>query len=202
MRLMTIVWTIMAVSASAAVAQGPPMAVEMRGGLAVATGEWGEEDVVEVGWGYTGAVHFRLSDFVGLYSGWERYSHALNFGDEPELAGFDGSVVDTGFRLGGRVSLPLPGPGGPTPFVLGGLTYGKTEIGMSDRGVSVGFDSDSALGFEAGVGLDIPVTPTLSLTPEARYRSRTAEFDAFQSFGVAGTTVSDIRLDLGFRFAF
>ena len=176
-----------------------PFAAEVRGGFAVPTGDWNEEDDIENGFGFGANVQLQVLPLVMLYGGWERYAFGIDLGDDPDFEGVDADATDSGFRAGAKVALPLQGLTGLAPFAFAGLTYSQVETGASDGGSSISFESDNALGFEVGGGVEVPVAPALSLTPALRYRSHAAEFDAFAELGGEETTVSYISLDVGLK---
>ena len=196
----TLVMSAVLVCGGPAGAQGVlPFAVEVRGGGAMPTGDWNEDETIENGLGFGANIQVAVAPMVSIYGGWERYSFPIETEEDPDFEGVEADATDTGFRLGGQVTLPLSGLAGVSPFAFGGLTYGKTEVGLGDGSSSISFKSDGAVGFEVGGGVAISVAPMLSLTPALRYRSHSAEFDAFQELGGEETTVSYLSLDVGLK---
>lgn len=176
-----------------------PFAVEVRGGGAMPTGDWNEEEAIDNGVGFGANIQVSVAPMLSIYGGWERYAFPLDTEEDPDFEGVEADATDSGFRLGGQITVPLSGLAGASPFVFGGLTYGKMEVEASDGSSSISFESDGAVGFEVGGGVAISVAPMLSLTPAVRYRSHSAEFDAFQDLGGEETTVSYVSLDVGLK---
>lgn len=173
-------------------AQAQSFGAEVRGGLAMPTGEWNDDDGVESGWGVGVNGHAMFTPMLGVYAGWDRWSFGLE-GDE-DLNGVDASVNDSGFRGGLHVALPLQNiPAGP--YVRGGVFYGKTQFDFSEGGESLELESESAVGFEVEGGVEIPLGPTLSFTPAVMYRQHDADF------GIGGeTTVGYVGFSMGLRY--
>lgn len=170
---------------------------EVRGGFAMPTGEWNEDDELETGFGFGGNVHAMFTPMLGAYAGWERWEFGVE--DEPGFEDIDAKAIDTGFRAGAHLALPvaaLP----VSPYVRAGLFYGSTEIQFSGEGGSLSLESDDGIGFEAELGAGIRLGPTISFTPALMYRQHSAEFDAASEFGDNDTTVGYVALVLGMRF--
>ena len=84
------------VGGSAAEAQVlPPIAVEVRGGYAIPTGDLGDSDVDD-GLGFGVNAQLAFMPMLSAYVGWERYS----FGIDTEVDGVDADISDSGFRFG------------------------------------------------------------------------------------------------------
>lgn len=160
------------VGGTAAEAQGIlPIAVEVRGGYAIPTGDLGDSDVDDgLGFGVNAQIAFM--PMLAAYVGWERYS----FGIDTETDSVDADITDSGFRFGLQATLPFTPFIGVNPFVFAGGIYNSAEMSASGGGVSVSGDSDSSLGYEFGGGLAIPLGPRLQFTPAVRYRSHSVEF--------------------------
>jgi len=205
MRKVLAVGSMVAVAVMTAVATGEaqtglpvPVSIEARGGFAFPTGEWTDDVDLGTGVGFGVSAIVGVTPMINVYGGWERYSFELD--DEGDLEGADVDAVDSGFRLGAEVALPLAAP--VSPFVFGGLTYSKLSVSASGGGASVEVDSDNSLGFEVGAGARIPLGTVIAFTPTIRYGSHSAEFDAFSEFGQEDVSVGRVTLDLALRFSF
>jgi opacity protein-like surface antigen len=163
-----------AFGAGSAQAQQLPLSIEIRGGAALPTGDWNDDDVFETGLGFGAAVTFRPTSALGVYAGWDRFS----FGVDDEEAGeeeVDASLNDSGFRAGAELALPVSGAP-VSPFVSAGVFYGKTELEVDGDVGSVGFETDSSIGFEAAVGVGFNAGP-VTVRPAVGYRTRSLEFE-------------------------
>lgn len=179
-----------------ALAQGPATyAIEARGAFAVPHGEWGEGLGSGFGFGANAQANFGV---LGVYAGWERFVFAL---DETELGEVEGNASDAGLRAGITVTLPNRS-GGISPYLQGGVISNQTTFTFGDGEAAAEFESDRSIGLELAGGLNIPLGPTLSFTPAVRYRSHSAEFDAFAELGDEEMVVQYFVVDLGLRFGF
>lgn len=181
----------------AAEAQAPQIVLEARGGFAIPTGEWNDEDVLENGFGFGGNVKAMVTPMVGVYGGWETYMFGI---DDEETGDVDADATDSGFRAGVVLEIPMAAYPSITPFVEAGAIYNTLEISASDEGTSVEIESDAGIGFEAGIGLSAALGPNLSVTPSVRYRSHDASFDEFADFDDDSVTVSYIVFGIGLAF--
>lgn len=165
-----------------------PLAVEVRGGAAFPTGDFGEG--LETGYAAGGNVSFSFAPMLAVYGG-----YSLNgFGIDDEGTGqADGlEFRDRGFDAGIRASIPtlvLP----VSPWVKGGLVYHQLELDGDGEGAS----TDSSLGFEVGGGFEFPLGPTVSVTPGVSYTKYSVDFEDDET----GTEfdVSHVKADIGLR---
>lgn len=152
-------------------AQELPLSIEVRGGAAVPTGDWNEDDFAETALGFGAAVTIRPVPLAGIYAGWDRFTFGVDEGEPGELEEeVDASVIDTNFRIGAEVGMPLVGMP-VSPFASAGLVYGKTEFEIASDDGAFGIKTDSSIGFEAAVGLGFYAGP-LTLRPAVGYRTR------------------------------
>lgn len=177
------------VGAGSIEAQQLPLSIEVRGGAAVPTGDWNEADFAETALGFGAAVSFRPIPLVGVYAGWDRFSFGVDESDAGEVGEeIDASVIDSAFRLGAEVGIPLVGAP-VSPFVSAGLVYGKTEFEIAGDGGALGIKTDSSIGFEAAVGLGFNAGP-VTLRPSVGYRTRGLEVE-----GSSETPAGDESID-------
>jgi opacity protein-like surface antigen len=169
-----------------------PFSVEARAGAALPTGEF--KDGAGTAWGVGGTVRYHAMPMLGIYAGYDQFTFSVDEGDA-EFGDSDANFRDAAFRLGARFQVPFAGLTGVSPWVEGGAVLARTSLNASDQGVSLSFDSDRSLGFEAGAGLNFAVAPKVSLTPGVRFRSHEATFD-FDGDEETGT-VSFVAIDLG-----
>lgn len=194
-KLMTVglVAAALGVGGTAAEAQGIlPIAVEVRGGYAIPTGDLGDSDVDD-GLGFGINAQLAVMPMLSVYGGWERYSFSADTGAED----IDSDIVDSGFRVGVQAGLPFTPFIGVSPFVFAGGIYNKTEVELSGGGASISGESDSSLGYELGGGLAIPLGPALQLTPAVRYRSHSVEVDDVDTDSNMSYFTAEIGLRLG-----
>jgi opacity protein-like surface antigen len=184
-------------TAQAAEAQTPQFVLEARGGFAIPTGEWDEEDVLDNGFGFGANAKAMVTPMVGIYAGWETYTFGVEVEDEGDV---DADATDSGFRAGVALSIPMPAYPTITPFVEAGAIYNTLEIGASDEGTSVEVESEAGIGFEGGIGVSVALGPNLSVTPSVRYRQHDATFEDLEEFEDATTTVAYIVFGVGLSF--
>jgi opacity protein-like surface antigen len=182
-----------AVSAQAASAQTPAIALEVRGGVGLPTGDWNENDELDTGYGFGGNVRAMVTPTIGVYAGWEMYTFSAEFTEDQQEV--DTDVEDSGFRGGVSLSFPMAA-GSVSPFVEVGAIYNTTSIELSDGSASLEVESDRSLGFEAGLGVAVPLGQRLSVTPVIRYRSHDLSYDEVE---LDDTSASYFSFDLGLR---
>ncbi|HEY0037591.1 MAG TPA: outer membrane beta-barrel protein [Longimicrobium sp.] len=198
-----------ATSAGAAEAQSiptTPFSLEVRGGLAVPTGDF--EDAVENGYSLGANGTYMFTPQLGVYAGVTFNSFGIT--DEVEAFGIEGSVRDYGLDAGVKAvfatpTLPV------SPFIRGGLVYHKAdlriegdfldEFGIEDDDL----ESDYGLGFELGGGIMIPLGPRLSFTPAVIYTSYEPgtddETEGAEDLG-NGDNLTHFRVDVGLNIRF
>jgi opacity protein-like surface antigen len=192
MRSIKLVLCAAALLGSVQVAEGQNLSIEARGGAAIPTGEWNEDDEVETGFGFGGNVRVNITPMVAIYGGWEMYQFAV---DTEGLGDVDADLTDKGFRAGAELTIPMPAYPSLMPFVELGATYNTTSLELSDDDASLEVESDATLGGEAGVGVAFALSPNLSVTPAVRFRTHDADFDD----GQEALTVSYFVFDIGLR---
>lgn len=145
-----------------------PLAVEVRGGAGFPTGDFG--DMVKTGYGFGVNGQFNVTPVIGVYAGYNRFEFDRE-GTVADVA--DAKAIDSGLNAGVQATFaPMMGFAGAAPFLRGGAVYHRVNF-ATDGGDS---KTDYGLGFEVGGGLDVPLGPTVSLTPGVRYIRYTPEF--------------------------
>jgi len=156
-----------------------PLSFEGRAGVAIPTGDLGDE--FDPGFAFGANIAWHFTPMFGVYGG---YSQAA-FG-----TGDDSSVRSQGFDLGAHVDLPSPML---APWLRGGLVFKEMH---ASRGAA-SLTSDTGTGFEVGGGIAFPIADMISLTPGLRYTSFPV---TYQEFGVdQGDNASYLTLDVGVR---
>ncbi|HEX6041640.1 outer membrane beta-barrel protein [Longimicrobium sp.] len=184
-----------AVPAHAQIPNITPFSLEVRGGLAVPTGDFGEKvgDDPSVETGYTVGANatYHFMPLLGVYAGYTYNRFGLD--------GFDGvDVVDQGLSAGVRVAVPTPLI--PIdPYLKAGVVYNRVgfEFDEGDDGGELddATESDQSLGFEVGAGIGIGLGPKLSFTPQVTYTRYEPQFDGE---GIE-VNVEHVRVDVGLR---
>lgn len=147
--------------------------LELRAAGALPTGEIAGEEL-KVGAGFEGSVRYHLLPHLAAYAGWDW----MSFGSDESFAGPDVDFEETGYALGLRFEHPFRGEaGGPAWWARAGATLNHLELEDPDGEPLA--DSDHGPGWEAGVGVALPVGDGWSITPGARWRalSRDVEID-------------------------
>lgn len=183
-----------AAPASAAAQIGLPLQLGASGGAAFPMGDLGEDDAFDTGWGFELNAVLQVAPAVGIYAAYDRY--VFPFSDDIGLGVGEvtGDLLDHGFA--GGLMLAVPGAGlGLSPWLRGGAIYNSARFSYDDSETTS--ESDSALGWEAGGGLDFPLGFVVSVTPSVRYRTYTPDFGGSGDFNV-----SYILGELGLTFRF
>ena len=168
---------------------------EFRANTSVSTNEVASESL-GAGLAFEGGVHLRLVHHLGLYAGWD-WAH---FNPDQSFAGPDMDIEETGYAFGLRWVHPLGGEAGdgPAVWLRGGGTWNHLEV--EDAEGDLVADSGHGLGWEAGLGLSVPLAGRWRLTPGVRYRELERPVEV-------GTVSTDVRLryvafEIGFSRAF
>ena len=135
-----------------------PFSVEVRGGLALPTGD--DMDDLHAGIVFGGDVIFQASPMIGIYAGYAFQSWAL----ENETEDLDFEIK--GFEAGARLSFAQMA-GGLAPFLKGGVLHQKSALSADDGSL----EGDYETGFQVGGGADVRLGNRLSFTPQASFNS-------------------------------
>jgi opacity protein-like surface antigen len=169
--------------AAPAAAQSPiPLSLEARAAAAFPTGgTWG--DLADTGVGFGVSASVQLVPNIGVYGGYSRTTFDI------ALPG-DVRAVDSGFAVGLNAGL---GGAAISPWVGAGLLFHSLEL----ENVPTPGGADSQLGFEAGTGLAIALTPRVRFTPAVAYRRYQARLLTTER-----EPISYISVGAGLNFAF
>jgi opacity protein-like surface antigen len=170
-----------------------PVSFELRGGAAFPTDEF--SDGASTGWTVDGTVRYAIQP-LELYAGYEHASFGVDESQGPESV--DG-IADDGVRAGLRVNLLMDVMAAVRPWVEAGLIYSRTSVTGSGVGTSATFTPRWGLGFEAGGGLTLDLSPTVSLTPGVRYHQHTTHVDSAGG-GEGDLSASYVAVDVGISF--
>jgi hypothetical protein len=167
-----------AVAAGPVSAQSRHISLEGRIGTAIPVSDLSNSGA-EAGMMVEGELLYTPSLNVSLFAGLGMHSFNCegNSCDEVSSRGLHGGVK----YLFGQ-------SGTATPWVRGGLMLHEAESGEAD--------TDFALGFEVGGGIDLALTPRFSLTPALRYHRYEADFEP------GPVDMSWVSLALGAHFHF
>ena len=159
-----------AVVPAAVHAQYGALSVEPRYGLAFALGDdqEGLETGTALGINLTYELNSRFLGFAGVSL--NRFdADATSFcDDDPEcdFTAYDAGVDIQGVQAGVRAMFPMPRV---TPYLQAGLSIQSYEVEIDGPGPDFAFKTESEIGFEVGGGLEVPLSPRLSLTPALTY---------------------------------
>jgi hypothetical protein len=146
----------------------PPISLEARGGYTFPLGSFSDDLGAESDFGYGAAVTFNVTPSFGIYGGWSRDVFQC------EACGPGDQIRASGFEMGGKFILPSETRA--HPWVKAGLLAPRSVL----RAGASRFESDRHLGFQAAVGLDAPLTETVSLSPALRFNNFTSEFEGIE----------------------
>ncbi|HEY9226590.1 MAG TPA: outer membrane beta-barrel protein [Gemmatimonadaceae bacterium] len=175
----------------------------LRGSGSVPTGAFSDQGLsagsnadiegAKNGFGYGLDVGLALKMF-GIYAGFDR----IKFDCETTTCRSDGKYTLSGVTAGVKLA-----PGSTTsmlrPFVKAGLTFNKLKGGYGGQSSNV-LTTDTAPGYEVGVGADVTLLGLLSFSPQARYVGQNLKAKV-PGVAVTGTTtgqaVNYFTVDLG-----
>lgn len=176
-----------AAGAADAPAAAQQVALEVRGSLPKAMGEFKDAGGIEATGdaGFGADLIFSVSPNLSLFGGWGQDGFGCQGCSD------DDGVVSRGFEGGAKLIL---GPGDSVlPWLRVGVLVHQLHV---DRG-SLDATSDAGVGFQASAGLDLPLGDVLSFSPAVRYQQYQAEFDVLGDLLVAQEEVSYLTLDFG-----
>jgi hypothetical protein len=159
----------LAVGAEAATAQEERWAIELRVNAAVPTQDV-QDSELGGGLGAEATLGYRFMPHLAAYAGWDW----IHFGPSASFAGPDMDFEETGYAFGLRFEHPLA-QSGLAGWVRGGGIYDHIEI--EDDNGDVVADSGHGLGWEAALGLAVPMGTAWSLTPGVRFRSLSRDIE-------------------------
>jgi len=179
------------VSAPAAAQLGggtSPLAVEVRGGIALPVAAFKEDLNLETGLAASASVSLSITPQIAVYGGyaWNQFieSGATTVGEDVHL-------TDRGFSAGVRLGLPASSSAF-SPWIKGGAVMGHKLRHNFESGHSS--DTDGDLGFEVGGGLDFALGRQVSFSPGVTY-TRFALKDALPG----DDKVQHVAVDVGLR---
>ena len=159
--------------AGPAAAQDSPLALEVRSGVTLPTGDLSDSGV-ESGVIFGVDLFYTVDPALSIYGGWGSHQ-------------FSNDVSVSGPRAGLKVLFHTPGDA--TPWARAGATFNQAD-GLGTE------PSDRGIGLEAGAGIDYELSDRVVVVPAARYHTFSA------SFGTAESTISYLTLDLGIHLHF
>lgn len=171
-----------------------PVKLGVSGGAAMPMGDFGRDDAFDTGWGFEVNANLHLVSGLGVYAAYDRYEFPFERDIVFGLGQSSGDLVDHG--LAGGLVLAVPGGGmGLNPWIRGGAIYNSAQFDFDN--VEDDPESESALGWEVGGGLDFPLGFVVSVTPSVRYRTYAPDFGGSSDFDVSYLVG---ELGLTFRF--
>lgn len=144
-----------------------PLSVEVRGAYSLPIGDFGDDAIqgAESDFGFGGDLFLHLTDGFSVYGGWaqDRFDCAV--------CADDGSYEIAGFEAGAKVRFARDR--GAVPWARAGLVASKTTLEDGE----VEAESDRKLGFQAAIGLDLPLGDHFALVPALRFQSIGNDFE-------------------------
>lgn len=160
-------------------------AFDVRAGLGFATDDLGSLDL-DTGIGFEATIHLHLYEHVWAYAGWDWFHFSSETASEGEI-----DAEDTGYALGLRWDHSSPGAVGP--WIRAGVVIDHVEL--EDEDGDVVEDSGHTVGWEAGVGVSVPLSDVWWLTPGVRIRSFNPDLEV-EGFGPFGD-LTYVAVDVG-----
>jgi len=145
------------------------LTLDLRGAVAMPTSDFADSDL-STGAGLGATIAVKLQPHLHLYGGWDW----LRFSADEAFAGPEPDFEETGYNFGLRYEHPLGQSSRTMIRVEAGGTYKHFEFEDADGDITV--DSGHGLGYEAGVGLLLPLGESWRLAPTIRYRALSRDF--------------------------
>jgi opacity protein-like surface antigen len=179
---------LLVLAAAPAAAENFPWTVELRGGAALPTGDLGDSEL-NTGFGFEGTLGYQVQKHLWAYAGWDW----MHFGSDADV-----DFEETGYAFGVRFVHPLSAGSDLRYLVRLGGTYDHIEVENADGDLIA--DSDHGLGWEAGLGLVIPLDDRWDLTPGIRYRSLSGDL-AYEQ-GDVDVDLQYVAIEVGGSYRF
>ena len=151
---------------------------ELSGGGSIPFGRL-DDSKLQIGGGFEGILHFRVTPHMGIYAGWGWNK----MGSKTSFAGNDVCFEETGYVFGLQFKRKFT-ESLLSYYVRGGGLYNHIEI--ENAGGAIIGDTKHGFGFQLAGGLDIPLGKKWSLTPGIKFNSLQRPLD----FGGSNRTLS------------
>lgn len=136
-------------------------AFEINGGISLSATYPGDA-ITNIGAGGEALFHYRMTKHLGLYGGWGY--NAFRSGYEPARHRCD--FEETGYIIGLQYKRPMEFSN-VSVFIRGAFQYKHIEI--EDPSGELLFDTTHGPGWQAGFGLDLPLSGKWSVVPELKF---------------------------------
>ncbi len=158
---------IMAILPMALAAQGEAKrgGFEINGGMALSTRFPGDV-ISNIGAGGEALLHYRFTKHLGLYGGWGYNAFRSDYEPARHRCDFE----ETGYIIGLQYKRPMEFSN-VSVFVRGAFQYKHIEI--EDPSGELLFDTTHGPGWQAGFGLDLPISGKWSVVPELKFSALT-----------------------------
>lgn len=168
-----------------------PVSVELRGGAAFPTADFGDASL-KTGGGAGFALNYRFMPHLAVFGGWDW----MRFTTDTPFRGAGYDVENTGYAFG--LIFDHPVAGNVSSWLRGGALYGHVEL--ENAAGDLVADSGHELGWEVGGGVRVPLTERLSLTPGVRYRTLSADIAVGQA--TVPVDLAYVMAEIGLQFRF
>jgi len=169
------------------------LTLDLRGVVATPTADLADADL-STGAGFGATIAYRIQPHLHLYGGWDW----MRFAADESFAGPEPDFEETGYTFGLRFEHPFRESSRTMYRIEAGGTYKHFEFEDADGDITV--DTGHGLGYEAGIGVLLPIGATWRLAPTLRYRALTRDF----AVGPAVTEgkLQYVGLEIGFSRRF
>lgn len=166
--------------------------IEVRPGVNFATKKLGDANL-KTGFGIEGTVNYRIIPNLAAYAGWgwNRFSAGQSF------AGTKNDFEETGYTLGLQFTHPFEKGNLGYLLEFGGIL---NHIEVENNNGDIIADSGHGLGWQAGLGLKIPLGERFSLIPAIRYRALSRDIQIDQT--KTAVDLNYVSVGIGLSWAF
>jgi hypothetical protein len=142
--------------------------IEFRPGVNYATQKLGEANL-DVGFGAEGTFAYRFIPHLSIYAGWS-WNH---FGSDRKIGGTSLDYEETGYTYGLQFIHPM----GESKISILARAGGLANHIEVEKGDDIIDDSGHGFGWQAEVGLVIPLGENFQMMPSVRYRSLSRDIE-------------------------
>lgn len=166
--------------------------IEFRPGVNFATKKLVDASL-KTGFGFEGIVKYCVVPSLSAYAGWSWNKFAAN----ESFAGTENDFEETGYTFGLQFTNPFESRNLSYLIEAGGI-YNHIEIENSNGNIIA--DSKHGLGWQAGIGIVLPVGESFQLTPTIRYRALSRDITLDEVKTPVYLNYLSLGMGLGWKF--
>lgn len=166
--------------------------IELRPGANFATKDLGNANL-KTGFGFEGTIKYQFLKHLSAYAGWGWNK----FTADASFAGSKNDFEETGYTFGLQFIHPFSDERLSFLVEAGGI-YNHIEVENTNGDIIA--DSKHGLGWQAGVGIAVPVGKHFDLIPAVRYRALSRDIPIGESKTAVDLNYVSVGVGLAWKF--